>query len=114
MIIPGRVGVQVQQMPGNNVTPHQVTSQADGTMVLMSVGGLTKVEHVAALVSASLAARMQAQPPDSESFYKEIGKISADIAEAVLVECACRAAVVAEEVKKEKERQLADSGIVSS
>lgn len=54
--IPGRVALNVQAMPGPNANPAVVTMGGAGTVNTVIVGGLTKLDVVAAQIYAATRA----------------------------------------------------------
>ncbi|MDE2472331.1 MAG: hypothetical protein KGL35_27265 [Bradyrhizobium sp.] len=63
--------------------------------LLKAVGGLTKLEHVAAMVAGTSIEAIYAGKPTPEDMA-EIATVSVNIAEALLAECAKRQAPKAE------------------
>jgi len=62
--LPGQMAIEAQHLPGLLAQPTAAIVNVGGTLRIMMVGGLTKTEHVAAMLLAEWG--MQ-QAPDSDS-----------------------------------------------
>ena len=94
--IPGRVGIQFAEQPGDSATPISIAFGADGGMISVAKGGLSKLEHVAGLVAANLAPYALSQIKEQaevhgtspEEIYQQIAQQSVTVAAMVLDICA--------------------------
>ena len=75
------------------INGHDISGQP--MFLVKAVGGLTKLEHVAAMVAGTCIEAIYAGKPNPEDMA-EIATVSVNIAEALLAECAKRQAPKAE------------------
>lgn len=91
--IPGQVKINVEHIRGTMAYPHAVTGQEATGIKVLTIGGLTKLEHAACLIAANLASLYIARELTRESFserpedfdpLRELSSNAVAIAETVL------------------------------
>jgi len=95
---PDQMQVEAVHGDGPLAQPCMVTMQQTGKLRVVTLGGLTKVEAIAAQIASGILAGVLALDGEDESpdddgaaeFNSYIASQSVDMAEAILVECASR------------------------